>query len=304
MNDTKTSLLDELRRLRKVLARAVKRKRATLEKQRAELAETGRSDWYRQIADSLLANPPIPRGSSKISLFNIHTRTEEPVSLNPKLDGRENAVLFHKKARKGLRGKEINNKKTADTEAEIRTAERLLAETDAALAAGADDKNCSGICEAIAAALKLPATGRNRVSAPASGMTHPEKHPYRHLVIDGWDIHIGKNDAQNDELTTRFARPNDLWLHTAGHAGSHVVIRRPDRTTQVPPDVLKKAAALAAWFSKAKHTSYAEVHYTEARFVRKRRHSPPGEVIMERYQSIRVSPCQPEDLFPSKYDGA
>jgi predicted ribosome quality control (RQC) complex YloA/Tae2 family protein len=287
----------QLRRLRKILARTMKHSRATLEKQLSELAETERAGWYRQIADSLLAGQASPRGSSKSPVFNIHTQKEEQVVLNPELDFRENAALFYKKARKGMRGREINIKKTAETEAEIKTVEQLLSEADAALAAGGEDRNIPDLCGAIAAVLKLPGKGE-KPPAPAD----KEKIPFRRVTIDGWDIYIGKNDGQNDELTTRFARPHDLWFHAAGHAGSHVVIRRLDRTVPVPPDIVKKAASLAAWFSKAKHTSYAEVHYAEARFVRKRRHAPPGEVVIERYKSIRVSPCQPEDMFPSKYD--
>jgi predicted ribosome quality control (RQC) complex YloA/Tae2 family protein len=292
-----------LRRLRRILARAMKRSRATLEKQRSELAETERAAWYRQIADSLLAGPALPRGSSKVPLLNIHTQKQEQVELNPELDFRENAALFYKKARKGDRGKEINIKKTAETEAVIKTGRRLLAEADAALAADATDahdRNVSDLCGTIAQALKLPASGGTTPGSGAAGV-EKEKIPFRRVSLDGWDIYVGKNDKQNDELTVRFARPHDLWLHAAGHAGSHVVIRRPDRTTAVPPDIVKKAASLAAWFSKAKHASYAEVHYVEARFVRKRRHAPPGEVVLERYKSIRVSPCQPEDLFPSKF---
>jgi len=290
-----------LRRLRRILARAMKRSRATLEKQRAELAETERAAWYRQIAASLLSCPPAPKGSAAIPLFNIHTQKKELVTLNPELDCRENAGLLYKKARKGERGRAINIQKTAETEAGIKTGERLLAEADAALAAGADDEKTRGLCAAIAAALKLPEPDGKAGPGAARGAETAEKTPYRRLVIDGWEIYLGKNDAQNDELTTRFARPHDLWLHAAGHAGSHVVIRRPDRTTAVPPDIVKKAASLAAWFSKAKHASYAEVHYAEARFVRKRRHAPPGEVVLERYKSTRVSPCPPEELFPSKY---
>jgi predicted ribosome quality control (RQC) complex YloA/Tae2 family protein len=292
---------DGLRRLRKILARAMKRSRGTLEKQRFELAETERAEWYRQIADSLLAGPASPRGPSKITLFNLHAQKEEQVPLNPELDCRGNAALFYKKARKGERGRAINIKKTAETEADIKKDEQLLAEADAALAAGADDEKTHGLCAAIAAALKLPAPGVKTGPGAARGADAAEKIPYRRLIIDGWDIYIGRNDAQNDELTTRFARPHDLWLHAAGHAGSHVLVRRPHRTVPVPPAIVNKAAALAAWFSKAKHASYAEVHYAEARFVRKRRHAPPGQVILERCRSIRVSPCQPEDLFPSKF---
>ena len=294
--------INELRRFRKILSRALKRGRTTLEKQRAELAEAGRAEWYRQIADSLCANPPLPRGSSTVPIFNIHTQKEEPVVLNPKLDFRENAALFYKKARKGQRGKEISIRKTAETAAEIETLERLLGEADMALAAGGDDRALPGLMEAIASALKLPASGGKGPAGAVHGAEAQEKIPYRRYTIDNWDIYVGRNDRQNDELTTRFARPPDLWLHAAGHAGSHVVIRRPDRTTAVPQDVIQKAASLAVFFSKAKHTSYAEVHYTEARFVHKRRHAPAGEVVVEKCKSIRVSPRAPEDLFPSKYD--
>jgi predicted ribosome quality control (RQC) complex YloA/Tae2 family protein len=299
--DTADTPLAELRRLRKTLARAVKRRRTTLEKQRAELAETGRAGWYRQIADSLLAGPPAEKGASETSLFNIHTQKEETVALNPKLDSRQNAALFYRKARKGERGRAIALKKTAETEAAVTAGQRLLAEADdAAHAAGTDHEKTQRLCAAIVAALARSGRGGETCPGPKR-RDAAAKTPFRHLSIDGWDIFVGKNAAQNDELTTRFARPPDLWLHAAGHAGSHVLVRRPGRAPAVPPDVLRKAASLAAWFSKAKHTSYAEVHYAEARFVRKRRHAPPGEVVLERYQSIRVSPCGPERLFPSKY---
>ena len=292
--------LPGLRRLRKILGRTLKRKRVTLEKQRAELAEALRAEWYRQIADSLLANPSPPKGSDNITIFNIHTQNEEPVTLNPALDCRENAALFYKKARKGLRGREISLRKIVETETEVRIAELLLSEADAALVAGSDDGTLIALCGRIASALRLPASdGTSRLHAVQKT---GERVHFRRCTIDGWDIFIGRNDSQNDELTTRFARPHDLWLHVAGHAGSHVLVCRPDRTIQVPLHIIKMAASLAVWFSKAKHASFAEVHYAEARFVRKRRRAPPGEVTLERYKSVRVSPRQPEDFFPSRYD--
>lgn len=285
--------------LRKSLTRALKHLYRKLEKQRRELGETEHAGWYRQIADSLLAGPSTAprRGSSKVPLFNIHTQKEETVALNPKFDFRENAALYYKKARKGERGKEINLQKISATETEINNLDQLLREADAVLASG---EEAPDLCSRIASALKLPQSGGP--PGASSGADRTEKIPYRHLIIDEWDIYIGKNDAQNDEMTTRFAKPHDLWLHVAGHAGSHVIIRRPDRTVSVPQDVIRKAASLAVWFSKAKYTSYAEAHYTEARFVRKRRHAPAGEVVAERCKSIRVSPRSPEDLFPSMYD--
>ena len=132
-------------------------------------------------------------------------------------------------------------------------------------------------------------------------MEKEDKEPhgtYRHYVLDGWNIYIGKNDAQNDELTTRFANPGDIWMHVHGFAGAHVVIRCEDNSPRPSKEVIAKAASLAVWFSKAKHASYARVHCTEARHVHKRRKSPPGEVTVEKYKTLRASPVSPQFISP------
>jgi predicted ribosome quality control (RQC) complex YloA/Tae2 family protein len=300
---TRQSAEHPLQRLRKILsAKALRHLYRKREKQEEELRETERAAWYRQIADSLLAAAPGQKGLIKTTLLNVHTHNEEPVALNPKFDFRGNAELYYKKARKGDRGKEVNAKKIAETDADIAACERFIAEAEAALAAvPLDEHKITELCSRIAAAFGsyLP----RDLAAPGSQQEYDrEKIPYRRFVVDDWNIYIGKNDSQNDEMTTRFAHPQDLWLHVAGHAGSHVIVRRPDRTTQVPQEVVRTAAALAVWFSKAKHTTYAEVHVTEARFVRKRRHSPAGEVVAERCKSLRVGPKSPQELFPGRYD--
>lgn len=288
---------DRLALCQKAVAKALKSLNKKLEKQVAELQETERAAWYRRMGDSLMAYPDkTPRGAVAATIRDVHTQKEETVALNPKFDSRGNAELLYKKARKAERGGAINAQKVKETQAEIDTAEKLLhlSEKMQNSQAGGD------LLDQMESFLQKNAPHDIPRSNDPGDLI--EKVPYRHFSMDdGWDVYIGKNDSQNDELTTRFAKLSDLWLHVAGHPGSHVVIRRPDKTVQVPQAILQMAASLAVWFSRAKHTSYAEVHYTEARFVRKRRHSPPGEVLLERYKSIRVSPKSPHDLFPSKY---
>jgi predicted ribosome quality control (RQC) complex YloA/Tae2 family protein len=286
--------------LKKELSRHLKRLDRKREKQQEELAETQKALWYRQIADSLSALPSSTgRGISQEILHNIHTGQDEIVPLNPKLTIRENVALLYKKAKKSERGDEVNAKKVAETDEEILTCKKLILLCESALA-----EEGPGPANDLIGQIESALAGHLPQSAPAlsSSGHQEEKIPYRHYSIDGWDVYVGKNDRQNDELTTRFAKSNDLWLHVAGHAGSHLVIRRPDRTAQVPQEVVNKVASLAVWFSKAKHTSYAEVHVTEARFVRKRRHSPPGQVIAERCKAVRVSPKSPQEMFPGKYE--
>jgi predicted ribosome quality control (RQC) complex YloA/Tae2 family protein len=115
--------------------------------------------------------------------------------------------------------------------------------------------------------------------------------PYRSFNHGGYEILVGKAATDNDYLTFRVAEPHDLWLHVAGGTpGSHVVIRNPEHGA-VPNDVTERAAALAAWYSKARHAARVEVHVCRAADVKKARGAPAGQVQIARYKSLRVAPA-------------
>jgi len=116
--------------------------------------------------------------------------------------------------------------------------------------------------------------------------------PYRTFQVDGFVVLVGRADEDNDHLTFRVAEPRDLWLHVGGGtAGSHVVVRNPEGL-EVPRPVIERAAALAAWYSKARAARRVEVVYCQASEVRKPRGAPAGLVELGRHQSIRVQPAQ------------
>src|SRR6266496_3938410 len=95
---------------------------------------------------------------------------------------------------------------------------------------------------------------------------------FRTERIDGFEVWIGKGDAQNDALTFGEADPQDFWLHVAGPPGSHVVVRNPDRLGELPRQVLQRAAELAAWHSKARGArGKVEVHVCRVADVSKPR---------------------------------
>lgn len=296
-NTENESLQERLLHLSRSIKQQIQKTDRKLSKQNEELEESQKSLWYQQIGDSLLrCTTEFPRGTAKITLLNLHTQKEESVAINPKLNLKENAQLFFKKAKKGKRGEEIGNKKVEATRQELKTLQSIDANISE-LIRQKSDPSMEQIKEWEGVAVDHQnSSGQGQKTTGEKGTVNT---PYRYFTIDGWNIFIGKNDTQNDELSTRFARPADIWLHVAGHAGSHVIIQRPKGKEIPPPEVLKIVASFAVWFSKAKHTSYAEVHYTEARFVHKRRHAPAGEVIAERCKSIRVSPRSPQDIFPS-----
>lgn len=113
---------------------------------------------------------------------------------------------------------------------------------------------------------------------------------FRSLMVEGWEVVIGKGDADNDTLTFKVAAGVDFWLHVAGVPGSHVIIRNPDRISEPPREVLERAAQLAAFFSKARDGGKVEVHWCRVADVSKPRGFAPGKVMLKSYKSIRVYP--------------
>lgn len=109
---------------------------------------------------------------------------------------------------------------------------------------------------------------------------------------DGFEIFIGRNNKQNDKLTLKTARHEDLWFHIKNFPGSHVIIKTEGR--EVPEKTLHEAAGYAAWFSKARSAPKVEVDYTHIRNVKKPSGAKPGMVIYVNYNTIMAIPKAPE----------
>jgi predicted ribosome quality control (RQC) complex YloA/Tae2 family protein len=107
---------------------------------------------------------------------------------------------------------------------------------------------------------------------------------------DGYEIAVGRNDRDNDALTFKIARPQDLWLHAADYPGSHVIIRNPKRQEAVPHRTIAEAAGVAALYSQAKREGKATIHYTQKKFVSKPPRAKPGLVRLSSFKSILVEP--------------
>ncbi|HVJ90701.1 MAG TPA: NFACT RNA binding domain-containing protein [Labilithrix sp.] len=115
--------------------------------------------------------------------------------------------------------------------------------------------------------------------------------PYRTFVFEGFEILVGRGDEDNDYLSFEVAEPHDLWLHVGGGTpGSHVVVRNPQKL-ELSRAVVERAAALAAWYSKARSARVVEVHYCEAGHLSKPRGAPAGLVELAKWRSIKVTPA-------------
>lgn len=117
---------------------------------------------------------------------------------------------------------------------------------------------------------------------------------YKYKLPGGWTVLVGKTDADNDRLSLKIAKPNDWWFHVRGMPGSHVILlakpgKEPDR------DILKRAAAIAAYHSKARTGGIVVVSCTRARYVTKPRGAEPGTVEIRKETVFKVRPALPEE---------
>ncbi|MBQ9919850.1 MAG: DUF814 domain-containing protein, partial [Clostridia bacterium] len=111
---------------------------------------------------------------------------------------------------------------------------------------------------------------------------------YYEFSKNGFKILVGKNNLQNDKLTTKIANKNDLWFHTKNIHGAHVILFTEDKTPD--NETLLYAATLAAYFSKAKESNQVPVDYTPVKFVKKPNGAKPGMVIYQTNKTIFADP--------------
>jgi len=131
---------------------------------------------------------------------------------------------------------------------------------------------------------------------------NPDDHArlLHYTLPGGWQVLAGRTDADNDRLSLSIAKPNDWWFHIRGMPGSHVLLLArpggdPDRAT------LKRAAAIAAYHSKARTAGLVAVSCTRARYVTKPRGAKPGTVEIRKEVILKVRPQAPE--IPANDDG-
>ncbi|MBO5488967.1 MAG: DUF814 domain-containing protein, partial [Eubacterium sp.] len=126
--------------------------------------------------------------------------------------------------------------------------------------------------------LELEESGYIKRQERKKGKNRTQKSKPLHFVSsDGYDIYVGKNNFQNDELTFKFATGNDWWFHAKQMPGSHVVIKCENE--EPPIRTFEEAASLAAYFSKGRGASKVEIDYTQKKNVKKPNGGKPGFVV-------------------------
>jgi predicted ribosome quality control (RQC) complex YloA/Tae2 family protein len=250
--------------------RRLKTMRASLDEVEKRKKELGSVDTDARWADLIMAHlHAIPKGAQSVSLPDFDGASTVEIPLVKSLDPQRNAERYYRKSknRKLERGR-VEELILSKTQGLIRLAEQrdrvLKAQSAGELSAETD-----------------PGTGRKKAEGKPL--------PYMELDFKGYKILIGRNAASNDTLTTKVAAPNDEWLHARDCPGSHVVVRAV-KGKVTPREVMARAAELAGWHSKRRHETLCPVIVTKRKYVRKRKGSAPGEVVVEREKVIFVTP--------------
>ena len=113
--------------------------------------------------------------------------------------------------------------------------------------------------------------------------------PMHFVSSTGTDIYVGKNNRQNDELTLRFASPNDIWMHAKNIPGSHVIVKG---ASEQDTATMTEAALLAAYYSRARGSENVAVDYTPRKYVKKPAGAKPGMVIYTTNKTAYVTPSE------------
>lgn len=129
---------------------------------------------------------------------------------------------------------------------------------------------------------------------PEMGLWQGRSVARRFVSPDGMTVLVGRTAEDNDVLSLRLGAPRDFWFHVAAESGSHVVVRNPEGLERLPKETERFAASLAAGYSKARKGGRVSVHMCTCADVSKRRGSPPGEVVLERFKSVQVAPWRPD----------
>lgn len=258
------------------------------------------SEKFRLCGELLTANLyRLAQGQTEATLENYNEEGAPPVTvvLDPQRTPVENAQAYFKKYSKAKKTREA-------LEPLILQAQGDLAYLEGIKAAAEYDTELRELYEikqelAEQGYLKQPAPGRK------PGKQKKERYiprPLLFLSTDGFQLFVGKNNRQNDHLTIKMAREDDIWLHTKDIPGAHVIIRTDGK--EVPPATLLEAAVLAALFSRAGKSKNVPVDYTLKKHVHKPNGAKPGMVIYEHQRTIIASPDEelPERLSPPQQD--
>ena len=262
--------------LRRIVQTALDRNRKKYDLQQKQLMDTEKREKFRIYGELINTyGYNLEEGAKKLTCLNYYDNKEITIPLDETKTPQENAQHYFEKYNKLKRTWEASVKLTEETKGEIEHLESI----STALEIARSEEDLVQIKEELTeyGYIRRHYTGK-RVKITSR--------PFHYVSSDGYDIYVGKNNFQNEDLTFKTAVGNDWWFHAKGCPGSHVIVKTNGE--ELPDRTFEEAARLAAYYSKNRGAEKAEVDYVERKFVKKVAGARPGFVIYHTNYSMLV----------------
>lgn len=240
-----------------------------------------REEEYKNYGTLLLSNIyNIVKGTDKIEIEDYNTDKKVVIELNAKLSPQKNVDRYFEKSRDEKIGFEQSKELYKNALNKIKIFQDIKTAVNSDLTM--EELN------QILKKLKINPQGKSNKMEDKCNFKH-------YLLHCKYHIYVGKDSKNNDELTTQFAKQNDLWFHARSVSGSHVVLRVENLKEAVPKNIIKETASVAAFHSKAKTSGVVPVTYTFRKYVHKKKGLNQGAVILSRENVVLVRPEIPKE---------
>jgi predicted ribosome quality control (RQC) complex YloA/Tae2 family protein len=265
------------------LEKELKRVRRSLKAVTTQLEESGRAEEYERNGKLILANiAAVTKGMREMTIPDFESEQSlVTITLHPALSPALNAEHYFEKAKKSR----VALKESAERQLALTRTVILLEQMINAL----DEDDTTEDIKEFKKEFEKDLLAMKLFSPPKGG----ELPPFRIFSVAGsYEVWVGKSSANNDLLTMKYAKPNDLWFHVRGASGSHTVLKVKSGA-EPPKEAIRGAASIAAYYSKMRNAGSVPVAYCERKFVRKPKGMAQGAVILEREKTIFVKPGLP-----------
>lgn len=265
--------------LLKLLMNAYERVSRKIELQKKELSDCSEREVFRVCGDMINANIyRLEKGMTKCTLEDFYTGEPKEIALDSRLTPAQNAQKYYNEYRK------LDTAEKMLTEL-IAKGQQELVYIDSVFDAVSRTESETDLAEIRR---ELREQGYLKGGVRPDEKVKKQSEPLKFRSSEGFDILVGRNNKQNDQLTLKTAKATDIWLHTKEIAGSHVIIRTEGK--EAPEQTIFEAAQLAAYHSKARESSQVPVDYTAVKFVKKPAGAKPGMVIFTNNRTLYVAP--------------
>ena len=282
MRDRFARMRDRSSNIVKVITNNLRRAEKKLDILQRELKEAGDRDKLRIYGELVSANIyRIEKGDKELVAQNFYdeNQAEVKIPLDNKLSPSKNAERYFTKYKKAKNTEIYATEQIKITMKEIEYLESVLYSVSNAKT----PLDLAEIRAELIASGYIKSDGQKQKKEKQSPAGSPMEFSFM-----GYTIYVGRNNVQNDYLTLRMSRSNDLWLHTKNIPGSHVLVKYMGE--DFPNRVIEKAAEIAAFYSKGRNSSYVEVDYCPVNHVKKPNGAKAGMVIYEGYSTALVKP--------------